>query len=51
LYPRAHFSGRLDADGRVRVTPQLLMEGKDRVFALGDITNLKENKMALTQTQ
>ena len=30
-----------------RVTPQLLMEGEDRVFALGDITNLKENKMAL----
>jgi NADH dehydrogenase FAD-containing subunit len=23
------------------------MEGEDRVFALGDITNLKENKMAL----
>jgi NADH dehydrogenase FAD-containing subunit len=46
-YLRAHFSGRLDADGRVKVTPQLLMEGEDRVFALGDITNLKENKMAL----
>jgi NADH dehydrogenase FAD-containing subunit len=46
-YLRAHFSDRLDADGRVRVTPQLLMEGEDRVFALGDITNLKENKMAL----
>lgn len=28
------------------MTPQLLMEGEDRVFALGDITNLKENKMA-----
>jgi NADH dehydrogenase FAD-containing subunit len=46
-YLRAHFSDRLDADGRVRVTPQLLMEGEGRVFALGDITNLKENKMAL----
>jgi apoptosis-inducing factor 2 len=46
-YLRAHFSDRLDADGRVRVTPRLLMEGEDRVFALGDITNLKENKMAL----
>jgi apoptosis-inducing factor 2 len=45
-YLRAHFSDRLDADGRVRVTPQLLMEGEDRVFALGD-TNLRENKMAL----
>jgi pyruvate/2-oxoglutarate dehydrogenase complex dihydrolipoamide dehydrogenase (E3) component len=46
-YLRAHFSDRLDVDGRVRVTPRLLMEGEDRVFALGDITNLKENKMAL----
>src|ERR1700726_2012583 len=46
-YLRAHFSDRLDADGRVRVTPQLLMEGEHRLFALGDITNLKENKMAL----
>jgi NADH dehydrogenase FAD-containing subunit len=46
-YLRAHFSSRLDADGRVRVTSQLLMEGEDRMFALGDITNLKENKMAL----
>lgn len=46
-YLRAHFSDRLDADGRVRVTPHLLMEGEDDVFALGDITNLKENKMAL----
>src|SRR5258708_969765 len=46
-YLRADFSGRLDADGRVRVTRRLLMEGEDRVFALGDITNLKENKMAL----
>jgi apoptosis-inducing factor 2 len=46
-YLRAHFSDRLDLDGRVRVTPQLLMEGEDRVFALGDITNLRENKMAL----
>jgi NADH dehydrogenase FAD-containing subunit len=46
-YLRAHFSDRLDADGRVRVTPRLLMDGEDHVFALGDITNLKENKMAL----
>jgi apoptosis-inducing factor 2 len=46
-YLRAHFSDRLDLDGRVRVTPQLLMDGEDRTFALGDITNLKENKMAL----
>jgi len=46
-YLRAHFSDRLDAEGRVRVTPQLLMEGENNVFALGDIADLKENKMAL----
>jgi hypothetical protein len=46
-YPRAHFSGRLDADGRVRMTPRLLMEGEDCMFALGGTTNLKENEMAL----
>jgi NADH dehydrogenase FAD-containing subunit len=46
-YLRDHFSDRLDAEGRVRVTPHLLMEGESHVFALGDITNLKENKMAL----
>jgi apoptosis-inducing factor 2 len=46
-YLRAHFPDRLDAEGRVRVTPQLLMEGENDVFALGDITDLKENKMAL----
>jgi NADH dehydrogenase FAD-containing subunit len=46
-YMHAHYSRVLDADGRVRVTPQLLMEGEDRLFALGDITNLRENKMAL----
>ncbi|MFK0166987.1 NAD(P)/FAD-dependent oxidoreductase [Rhizobium sp. NPDC090279] len=46
-YLLTHFSDRLDADGRVRVTPQLLMEGENDVFALGDITDLKENKMAL----
>jgi NADH dehydrogenase FAD-containing subunit len=46
-YMRPHYSHVLDADGRVRVTPQLLMEGEVNVFALGDITNLRENKMAL----
>ena len=46
-YLQAHFSEHLDADGRVRVTPQLRVEGEDHIFALGDITNLKENKMAL----
>lgn len=46
-YLRAHFSDRLDADGRVRVAPQLLIQGEDHLFALGDITDLRENKMAL----
>jgi NADH dehydrogenase FAD-containing subunit len=46
-YLRAHFADRLDADRRVRVTRHLLMEREDHLFALGDITNLKENKLAL----
>jgi NADH dehydrogenase FAD-containing subunit len=46
-YLGGRFASRLDVDGRVRVTSRLLMEGEDRVFALGDITNLRENKMAL----
>ncbi|WP_210255009.1 hypothetical protein [Methylocapsa sp. S129] len=38
-YLRADFSDRLNAAGRVKVTPQLLMEEEGRVFALGDISN------------
>jgi len=33
-------------DGRVRVTQTLQVEGHDAVFALGDITDLPENKQA-----
>jgi len=46
-YLRTHFSDRLDTEGRVRVTPELLVAGEKTVFALGDITDLKENKMAM----
>jgi NADH dehydrogenase FAD-containing subunit len=45
-YLDAHFGQVLDADRRVRVTPELRVEGFDRLFALGDITDLPENKMA-----
>ncbi|CAG8499022.1 9468_t:CDS:2 [Paraglomus occultum] len=37
----------IEADtGLVRVRPTLQLEGYDRIFALGDITNVKETKMA-----
>jgi apoptosis-inducing factor 2 len=31
-------------DGYVKVTPELRLEGQDRVFAVGDVTNLPEPK-------
>lgn len=36
----------LDAHERIRVTSSLRVAGHPRLFALGDITNLDENKMA-----
>jgi apoptosis-inducing factor 2 len=33
-------------DGEVAVTPQLTVQGFDRVFAIGDITDVKETKRA-----
>jgi apoptosis-inducing factor 2 len=36
----------LNVAGRIRVTPQLRVQGMTTVFALGDITDLDENKMA-----
>lgn len=45
-YMRAHFSSVLNKVGRVRVTSELRVVGTDKVFALGDITDLDENKMA-----
>ena len=45
-YMQAHFSSALNAGGRIRVTPELQVVGHANVFALGDITDLDENKMA-----
>ena len=45
-YLKAKRSNLLNGAGRVRVTPQLRVEGMKNVFALGDITDLDENKMA-----
>jgi len=36
----------LNSAGRIRVTPKLRVIGMNSVFALGDITDLAENKMA-----
>ncbi|MBN6102318.1 FAD-dependent oxidoreductase [Xanthomonas sp. CFBP 8703] len=45
-YMQAHFASALNAAGRIRVTPELRVAGLETVFALGDITDLDENKMA-----
>lgn len=45
-YMRPHLDHALDAHGRVRVQPTLQVEGHETLFALGDITDLDENKMA-----
>jgi apoptosis-inducing factor 2 len=45
-YMRPHFSSVLNSAGRIRVTPELRVTGSDTLFALGDITDLDENKMA-----
>ncbi|WP_233809285.1 NAD(P)/FAD-dependent oxidoreductase [Paraburkholderia sp. HP33-1] len=45
-YMRTHFSSLLNAQGRVRVTPELRVVGLPSIYALGDITDLDENKMA-----
>lgn len=45
-YMKANFPSLLNQVGRVRVTPELRVAGMDKVFALGDITDLDENKMA-----
>jgi NADH dehydrogenase FAD-containing subunit len=43
---RQHYAACLDAQGRVTVTPQLQVVGHPALYALGDITDLDENKMA-----
>ncbi|MEX3939946.1 NAD(P)/FAD-dependent oxidoreductase [Paraburkholderia sp. EG287B] len=45
-YMKQHFPSALNGAGRIRVTPELRVVGMDTVFALGDITDLDENKMA-----
>lgn len=45
-YMQKHFSDVLNDAGRIKVTPHLRVVGKDTLFAVGDITDLDENKMA-----
>lgn len=45
-YMREHYASVLNAQGRVAVTPELLVVGQAAMYALGDITDLDENKMA-----
>jgi len=45
-YLRPHLSHVVNERGQVRVTPDLRVLGQQRMFALGDITDLPENKMA-----
>jgi apoptosis-inducing factor 2 len=45
-YMKAQLPQLLNEAGRVKVTPQLRVSGMQTVFALGDITDLDENKMA-----
>lgn len=46
-YMQAHYADLLDADGRIKVDPQLRVIGLDTVFAIGDINDVPENKMAV----
>jgi apoptosis-inducing factor 2 len=41
------FPDVLDTNRRIMVTPGLTVVGEQRLFAIGDVTNLSENKMAL----
>ncbi|RJF89313.1 FAD-dependent oxidoreductase [Oleomonas cavernae] len=45
-YMAQHYASTLNQAGRIRVSPDLRVVGSDTVFALGDITDLDENKMA-----
>ncbi|MGF6701216.1 NADH dehydrogenase FAD-containing subunit [Paraburkholderia sp. MM5496-R1] len=45
-FMRSQFGHLLDSMGRIRVDGHLRVADEDRVFALGDITDLAENKMA-----
>jgi NADH dehydrogenase FAD-containing subunit len=45
-YLQKHFAHVLNANAQVRVTPELRVVGEQRLFAMGDITDLVESKMA-----
>jgi apoptosis-inducing factor 2 len=45
-YMKSNFVHTLNSAGRIRVSPELLIAGSNSIFALGDITDLDENKMA-----
>jgi apoptosis-inducing factor 2 len=45
-YLQEHFGHTLNDKGQVRVTPDLRVVGQEVLFALNDITDLIENKMA-----
>lgn len=45
-YMNPQFADTLDQAGRIRVGSDLRVVGQDRLFAIGDINDLDENKMA-----
>lgn len=45
-YMKQHFANVLTPEGRIMVAPDLRVRGENSIFAIGDITNLAENKMA-----
>jgi NADH dehydrogenase FAD-containing subunit len=45
-YMNGHLASALDDHARIRVTPSLRVVGESALFALGDINNVAENKMA-----
>jgi apoptosis-inducing factor 2 len=46
-YLRAHFTEQLDRQGRVKIAPQMQVEGYSNIFAVGDLTNIDEPKMGV----
>jgi NADH dehydrogenase FAD-containing subunit len=46
-YMAHDFPEVLDTNRRIMVTPGLMVVGQQRLFAMGDVTNVPENKLAL----
>jgi apoptosis-inducing factor 2 len=46
-YLLTHFAEQLDEHGRVKVNQKMQIEGYSNIFAVGDLTNVDEPKMAL----